>query len=197
MVWQANMHLKRVAVVYPTIYFSTVPSLVATVNLLIENGYRVDLFHCGSQSQSIKSKMFTEYIFKEYFKSGTIGWKVNFIISLISKVYFESRKNKYDVLIGVDAYGLLICGFVGKILRIPYVYFSLEILFSDEIVSSYINYLKKLERYFNKGAFFTITQDIERAELLKKANSLPDNSKIICLPNSGSGECINRKKNFL
>lgn len=188
------MH-KRIAIIYPTKYVVTVPSLVLLVHLLIENNYEVDIFHSGKLLNFKKPKL-KEYTLKEQ-QCGTMIWKINFLFNWIPRIFVESIKRNYSVFIGVDQYGLIIAGILGKTLQIPYLYFSLELLFFDEIRSKFIKILKRLETFFNRSAFFTIIQDIERAELLRKENHLPISANIVCLPNSSTGEVIGKKSHYL
>lgn len=193
------MH-KRIAIIYPTIYFSTVPSLVSMVGLLVENGYEIDLFICGNSY--LPYPVFNISKVKKYFlverqDAGTIGWKVHFFFKWLPEVISECKKREYKLLMGVDPYGLVIAGIAGKLFNIPYAYFSLEIIFMNELQSKSLKILKYIERYFNRGANFSIVQDSERGALLKRENRLGDNTTLCYLPNTVDGEGKRIKSNYL
>ena len=190
----------RIGIIYPTNYLPTIPSLVATINLLVENDYEIDLFTCDKKNishQIFNTEKVKEYNLNEKYKTGTIMWKINYFFSWLPQIILKCKKRKYSILIGIDPWGLMLAGFAGKIARIPFAYFSLELHFSNEITSRYIKIVKGLERYYNRLASFTIIQDKERAELIRKENYLRNNAKIICLPNSSDGEVKKIKTKYL
>src|SRR3990167_5727849 len=190
----------RIGIIYPTNYLPTIPSLVATINLLVENDYEIDLFTCDKKNishQIFNTEKVKEYNLNEKYKTGTIMWKINYFFSWLPQIILKCKKRKYSILIGMDPWGLMLAGFAGKIARIPFAYFSLELHFSNEITSRYIKIVKGLERYYNRLASFTIIQDKERAELIRKENYLRNNAKIICLPNSSDGEVKKIKTKYL
>lgn len=93
----------------------------------------------------------------------------------------------YKFLIGFDPEGLIKAGMLGAFLKIPYVYFSLEIYEKKDT-------LKELEIYFNKDAIFTISQDQYRIDILSKIN-LIDKEKCQFIWNSSFDNNIVYKQN--
>jgi glycosyltransferase involved in cell wall biosynthesis len=178
--------IKRVALFAYWGWLSVSPSLVSAINILSENGYLVDVLYLYDD------------IFG-YFESDldnvrSIPVKPNKIkyihrLHFFQACYNITRLYAYDFLIGVDQEGIIAAGILAKIRKIPYGYYSLEILAKEDIHKRkgfkkiFWNMLKILESHFSRKAFATIVQDNYRANILIKDNLL-DESKIFIVPNS-------------
>jgi len=190
---------KRIALIYHGGHYPIVPSLIAMVNTLTENNYEIDVFCCKDRSLTIPifNSLVTEYFLDQPYNIGTIKWKANYMFNWLPKILLQCSKRKYNLLIGVDPWGLVLAGITGKLLNIPYGYFSLELYFHDELHSPYLKILKKLESYFNKKSLFTISQDADRGELLRKENKLGEKAVIVSLPNAADGEAVIERTQYL
>jgi glycosyltransferase involved in cell wall biosynthesis len=118
----------------------------------------------------------------------------------IENFWFEPmriRKNhiikNYCCFIGVDPSGLLLANTMIKLIKVPLVYYSLELLISDEIERKDLTALKMKEIEISRKSLLIITQDEQRARILSQENDLPF-SRILAVPN-GPLENARRKKN--
>lgn len=106
-------------------------------------------------------------------------WLTNFFEALF--VF----KKKYDLIVGIDREGLIDAGNYAIFLNTPYVFFSFEILFSDEIGL----HKKQLEKKFSKNAKLWMVQDEERANCLVEENNLRLDNCFICpIASAGPGK---------
>jgi len=94
-------------------------------------------------------------------------------------------KKKYDLIVGIDREGLIDAGHYSLFLRIPYVFFSFEIMFSDEVGFN----KKQLEKKYSKNVNFWMVQDEVRANCLVEENKLSLDNCFICpVASAGPGE---------
>ena len=175
------------------------PSIVNSAKMLIKNGYKVDILKPYNPDEGIESNNDLNIIHVCRYKSNPVARVISLLKFIKSSLFYIKNKNRnYKVLIGIDAYGLIISGILKYLLKIPLVYFSLEIL-SPKF--NYISLKKKnilqrnayilhhylikfFERFFHKQVLFTIIQDKNRWEILREINRLDNNSKAIFVPNS-------------
>jgi len=106
-------------------------------------------------------------------------WPLVFLSVFIEKLVYY---NTYDLIIGVDRQGLIEASVLNKIMRIPYVFISFEIMFESETSSRY----KSLERTASKDVAIWIVQDEQRAEQLQNENSLQISNRLL-LPLASAG----------
>lgn len=179
-------------------YFDSVPCLVSTVKSLSAKGFRVDLFLV--RDNQYNSPKFNSSNVRIHYLPGKPGYGINQIFRLLTDRLFISyricRRNKYLCFFGVDPLGLIQASLVGKLIKVPIVYYSLEIYFSNEIGFSLGYLLKVVERWFNRKAVFTITQDRDRAKLLAQENKV-SMLTIFSVPNSLIGEPCISKSDYL
>lgn len=124
-----------------------------------------------------------------YIKSNNFLRRLRLIILSLN---IESKKPyRYRYIIGVDPIGLLDADFLSKFVRASMIYYSLELLLSEEITQTELMRTKRQEIISSHKAAFVIIQDKERANLLAKDNKIPL-EKFILVPNSPLG--ISRKK---
>ncbi|OGT06724.1 MAG: hypothetical protein A2103_01160 [Gammaproteobacteria bacterium GWF2_41_13] len=106
-----------------------------------------------------------------------------------------THARRYDLLIAFDSAELISSGLIGVIYKIPFVFFSLEIIGSDQIKTIKGRIIKYIEIFFSKKAAFIIVQDEVRKKLIKNTYEIYDN-RIFCLPNSYIG-IIKKTTNYL
>lgn len=102
----------------------------------------------------------------------------------------------YICIIGVEPEGLCDAARYASLLNVPLVYWSLELLFSDEIKNRYEWVLKQEEIIKSQQATFTIIQDVWRAQALINENNL-DPARIIMVPNAPIGRARRNQSDFL
>lgn len=90
-------------------------------------------------------------------------------------------KKKYDLIIGVDRWGILDAYFLSKRSQIPYAHISYEIIFSKEVSTCF----KNLEIEASKNVKFSVVQDPIRGEKLHDENGI-DLNKMIYIPVASS-----------
>jgi glycosyltransferase involved in cell wall biosynthesis len=219
------MKEQRVAIVYPYASLDSVPSLHNAAVLLSEHGYLMDIFTSGSPEFAApifndgrinlrlpRSDAFFSDLARRHHsvrtritKLGAVSavakrcWGVArkwtpFLPTLI-QVWRLHRRNPYRCVIGVDPAGLLQGNYLASIIRVPLVYYSLELLPSHEIRNPVLKRLKKREISLSRKAQFVIIQDEERARLLAQDNQIPM-EKFALVPNSPLGRSGRRPSHY-
>jgi hypothetical protein len=94
------------------------------------------------------------------------------------------RDQPFAAVIGVDPDGLVMGHQMAR--GAALVYYSLELLLSDEIESASESLLKARERELSRQALMVIVQDEARARLLADDNALPF-ERMVLVPNAPSG----------
>ncbi len=105
------------------------------------------------------------------------------------------RQNPYQCFIGVDPNGLVKAHALSRFIRVPVVYYSLELFLSDELTGFWQKRLKRIERLLSRKAPFIIIQDQLRAALLAEDNKLPED-KFVLVPNSPFGQAHSRTSDY-
>lgn len=96
------------------------------------------------------------------------------------------RQTPYKCIIGVDPQGVVRAGELAEFLGIPLVYWSLELLLSQEVPDNNWQRLKKMELTYSRKAQLIVIQDEERAKLMASDNGLPID-KFLFVPNAPLG----------
>lgn len=102
----------------------------------------------------------------------------------------------YEFFVGFDLPGLINAAMLGKWRRTPYIYHSLEIDCEAALLGWQRKFDKRIERWLNRGAALTITQDEYRADLLAFENHI-DRERISVVYNSPFGELLPEKSDWL
>ncbi len=108
---------------------------------------------------------------------------------ILSKILFiTSNKTNYkcfDLIIGVDRFGLIEAGLINEIYKTPYIFFSFEIMFEAENSKRY----KEMERRASRSVSLWIAQDEIRGAKLQSENRLnPKKNFYIPLASLGLGD---------
>lgn len=106
------------------------------------------------------------------------------------------RQTPYLCVIGQDPEGLISAAPYAKLLNVPLVYWSFELLFSAEAVAPAKKWLKREEVRANQAAELTLIQDSWRAEALCAENGL-DPARLVYLPNAPRGAARRQKSDYL
>lgn len=183
----------RVALVYPFANLDSVPSLINTANLLAENGYLVDIFthfHPAYVRPVFSNPSISLFpIEKPWVAKLPRFIPYRFSAAIARRMFFlgRHRQTPYRCVIAVDPVGLVVAeNIILREVKIPLVYYSLELLLSYELKTEQERSLKSRELRLSRQASFVIIQDEQRAALLAKDNNIPAN-KIVCVPNSPLG----------
>jgi len=193
---------KRVAMFVGYGWLSVSPSLVSAIRLLTEQGYWVDVIHIYSSEFEVYSpkldKLHIELVAPYKNNRLNILFKV---FRLLFCSFKFTRKQKYNFFIGVDLEGIIVAGILSRILKTPYIYYSLEIFSKEDIaeekgVNRLVHKVQKFfEVFYSRSASYTIIQNEMRADFLVKDNGI-EKSKIFIVPNSyyfveqKNGDCI-------
>ena len=163
------------------------PSLKCIIDLLIENGFSIDLRYpktyaptplnenvhflpYGKLIKRIKSIIFNRFCSQ-----------ILANLSVFTEFIFLYKN--YDLIICIDRQGLLEGNVINRISKTPYVFISFEIMFESETSTRF----KLLEKNASKNLSFWIIQDEVRAKILEAENNLQDLNKVI-LPLASAGE---------
>ncbi|TET39253.1 MAG: hypothetical protein E3J72_01000 [Planctomycetota bacterium] len=112
------------------------------------------------------------------------------------------KKKPYSLFIVIEPEGILPMKDIAyrssalyRILGIPFIYISLELLLSGEITEPREKLFKNIEKTYSRRARFVIIQDKERGDLFAQDNLIPIH-KLQYLPNSPGGPLMKKRFNF-
>lgn len=108
------------------------------------------------------------------------------ILGQAAKLWWSARTSPYTCFVGVDPEGLRRAALLRTFVRAKLVYYSLELMLSDEVTTREQRALKAVERRLSRSASFVIVQDQERASLLSDDNEIPM-AKFVYVPNAPLG----------
>lgn len=152
---------------------STYPSFVNSIFLLQQEGHKVDIYlNCRMQ---VDVPLLSVDIIR--FDSTFWGAFRTFLK--------EFSEKKYNYVFFYREIELIAGGLVCFLMRLPYVYFSLEIRSYDEYQRRDIigRWMKTLEILMNRKSVLTVVQDENRKALAMKVQGLSE-AKISIVPNS-------------
>lgn len=164
------------------------PSLKCIIDLLLENGFKIDLRYPETQApmpivDNVRLMPFGKLLsriklvlYNKICSSSLVALLV-FVENLI--IY-----RKYDLVVGVDRQGLLEANVLNKLTGTPYILVSFEIMFKSETSIRY----KSLEINASKNISMWVIQDEVRAEQLMKENECRNNKLILPLASAGLGQ---------
>jgi glycosyltransferase involved in cell wall biosynthesis len=194
-----TINKKKIAIVYPSVQLSIVPSLVGLIEGLAESGYEMDIFVCeNAHFPSIKFQQenINLHILGSDENMSQLSWKLNYVFRWLPFVFKKLKAADYAFIIGVDPLGLVLSYPTATLLKVPLVYFSLELLIQNELSSQVLKMLKIAERKANRSAALTIIQDIDRSKVIIQENDIRAN-QIEYLPNAPTGEAFFKRSNYL
>ena len=211
----------RIAIFYPWGNLDTVPSLRNAAILLAATGYKVEFYTLADpcypppdfDDSGISVFSGRPAVFREMgvvrpkwvrFLPGSIHRFITtqFYRPIMRRFFigpdFKRRHTSipYAAIIGVDPEGLADASLFAKRLDIPFIYWSLELLFMDEITTKQQKMLKYDEIRLSHESAFTIIQDKWRAQALIEENGLSAD-KIVLVPNSPLGKAKRSSSSFL
>ncbi len=182
---------KRIAIFFPFEHFMTIPSLTAMMEELADQGYEVDLFALFDEQFAGAGSAFKHSRIRLCLVRYDLGLPFRMVPRplwfLVKIRKFFGRP--YELIIGVDAQGIVAAALARKILGVPIAYLSYEIFAGTELPSLKAKVLKKLESWAHSQAALTIVQDEPRRQYLYESNGLEvDPGKVCLVPNSPRGE---------
>jgi len=162
------------------------PSLKCIIDLLLENGFEIDLRYpksyapmplmdnvrfipFGKFTRRLKDIIFNRFCSK-------------LLMSLSVFIEYILYYRKYDLIIGVDRQGLLEANILNRLIKSRYIFISFEITFEKETSIRY----KAIEKEASKNVSRWIIQDEERAQKLMEENGLKESNKFL-LPLASAG----------
>lgn len=180
---------QRVGLVYPFRNLDSVPSLCNAAEMLAGAGYHVDIFtRVGPDfvPPSFDHEAIEILLSRPRHERAGLHRYIPVQLHHAFCVWNRHRQIPYRCFIGVDPRGLAHADYLSRLVRVPLVYFSLELLFADEARTEERRRLKGTEVALSRRAAFVIVQDRERARLLEEHNGVaPD--KCVLVPNSPIG----------
>ena len=81
-------------------------------------------------------------------------------------------RSRYACFIGIDMEGLVAAASAAFFKRTPFIYWSLEMKYLDELEDPLMRMFKKLQRFHSRRAALTIIQDKWRADSLTEENKM-------------------------
>jgi len=179
--------MKRILIVPGGSTINDNPNLSAIIQILGENNYIIDILLPENKNQiQISVHKNSRFIFYPrllyYFKILGIKYLKSSLFIKAIYSYFLQFKQRYNLIIGIDPYGIIFANELAAINKIPLGFISYEIFFKHEVSS----WLKKLEIEACKNVSFAISQDHLRKELLSEENCI-NQDKIFNIPVAGRG----------
>lgn len=175
---------KNILIIHPEGNINNNPNLTGLVEILTEAGYLVDIrsprknIYQDSPCEGASLIYENIYIHKVKMKLIDITGSYRllfFLFRLLKKTDF-----KYDLIIGVDRYGIIEASIIGRLMKVPHGFISYEIMFGWETGMRF----KEIEREACRGISFAISQDESRRYHLSRENEIPA-EKIFCIPVAG------------
>lgn len=183
----------RIALFYPVWGLELNPSLVSMLNLLADAGYVIEVYTLGNSA--VISNTFLKdsiKIVNRHKKANQTSIALSPYISLswleIVLIIYKHIFHKYICFIGVDHLGLIESSLLTRFMKVPIIYYSMELLFLDELDNNKKSHskwidIKQKEIEISKNCEFIIIQDQERAKILSEINNI-SLSKFLTVPNS-------------
>lgn len=212
---------KRIAIFYPWGNLGAFTHLRDAIVLLVEHGYAVDLFTQSDVSRPApgldlpgftlfnrpEASLFCidhyPWFVRRFHKGRRFGaWLEMNLIRPMKRPAFHSflrerhASQAYTCFIGMDPQGLVSAEPLAKMLSVPLIYWSLELMFKEELISSEQNDLKSREINASRQTAFTIVQDEWRGRALIAENGL-EPSRILYVPNAPRGQARRQKSDYL
>jgi glycosyltransferase involved in cell wall biosynthesis len=162
------------------------PSLKCIIDLLLDNGYTIDLRYPSSFApmpsvNNVRLIPFGRFVGR---LKRIVYNRLCSVVLMYLAVFFENLVyyRNYDLIIGVDRQGLLEANILNRLKRTPFIYISFEMTFEDETSLHF----KTPERIASKNISWWIVQDDVRASELKREIGLIDSNKML-LPLASAG----------
>lgn len=175
------------------------PSVLALLQALPARGHEVDVYGLDNVSFPVNLPPLKKLRFFGLFQRGpweSIAWRCQTLAHWLFYLIRQCHREKYDYIIGLDALGLILASAAAFLRRIPVVYFSLDLSLWDCAGPPYQKVVKWVERFCNRSAVFTLTQDADRAKLLVRENRISP-AQVVYLPNAPLGEAHPGKTRIL
>jgi hypothetical protein len=193
--------MRRIGIFYPFGNMDSIPCLVSTITLLARAGYEVDVFtrvdsgHVSPEFSDEKISLLPAQVPPR--SKRPLAYRV-FSAKQYRTLQLHRRHNQapYVCLIGVDPHGLIEAGHWSRMLDVPVVYFSLELLLSYELTQPQDIARKAKERAIAQTAAFSISLGEERAEVLTRDNGLAAD-RSISIPNAALGAPSRQRSSYL
>ena len=186
--------MKKVLIIHPEGNAFNNPSIKALIDLLQSYGVIVSIRYQRSAVPMANSsgvilrpwgKIYgrLKRIVFDYFASELISYAL-----ILGELLF--LQEKYDLIVGVDRQGIIEAYLWWRLTRIPYVFWSFEIMFLSETSVKY----KKLEKQASKFASLWFVQDKLRASKLRSENDFANyNCRFVPLASAGIGEFSDKR----
>ena len=170
--------------------------LLSALRVLSEAGYVVDVYTVRQRQNNkfhLQDARINIYQLPFYSpRRAELAGLVGFTALALAKSWQES----YDCFFGIDAAGLVAAVAAGRAKRVPVMYYSLEMLVSQDIQGWQRQIIKKLERRCHRNTICTIALTSRRARVLLADNQFPD-AQVEIVPVARTGPAIQEKSDFL
>ena len=190
---------KRVAIFFWDGHLAVAPSLVSALQLLAAAGYEVDVFIRGlgdaigplgeippgvhifdlASARRLSSGLSRRWL------PARLGVAAGVFLYLVF-AWKQARRRHYSAIFGVDAIGGYCGQRIASWFRLPFFYWSLELLFARDARRLYERLLIHCGRVATRHARWIVIQDSERAKALLAENQ-PGHERILLVPNGPAG----------
>jgi hypothetical protein len=177
------MKNKNILIIHHTGNSYNNPTLKCVIDLFLLNGFYIDIRYNKSSApmpliKGVNLLPFGKLIAR--LKSLNFNYFCSNLFLFVS-VAFENLflyKN-YDLIIAIDREGLIEANILNILTKKPYIFFSFEIMFENEVPKTYCKNYKKIERKASKKCSFWVVQDEVRAYHIQTENKLNPSTKFI------------------
>jgi hypothetical protein len=191
---------RRVVFIHMQRGVSTVPCLMSTLVLLARSGYQIELFTLEGDADAERA-LTPEGVSVHPVRG---GYGKNYLVLLLSvgtMLWTAGRdtlkkRQSVEAILGIHLTGLVVGTILSALLRIPHIYYQLELYFLSEIRKPSWRLCRRVERWCCRRSVLTVTQDWWRARLCSRENGVPL-SRLTALPNSMPGTGSRLKTSYL
>lgn len=177
--------MATIAIIQPEGNFNTNPNLTAIINVLCDKGYHVNLY-----APTLASDQTSSHERLRVHLQAPLGVKLAKAFSrqpwcrplLAVLTWLQYRRCRADLVLGVDALGVIVAARLARRLGVPYALLSYELLFDEEVGAR----SRRQERQASDGVAFALVQDELRARHLFEQNGVP-RSRCFLVPVAGAG----------
>lgn len=178
--------LRKVLVIHPEGNIFNNPTLKCIVDLLKEKGVDINIRYRRTSAPMPTSETTSLFPYNRshfrirrfLFEILSLKCLVNLYVRLISRKYSDG----VDLVIGVDREGVIEAAAISRIMEIPFVFFSFEIMFENETGTRF----KEIERSSVRQLKYWFVQDKIRRQCLVEENHLSEDN-CITLPLASAG----------
>lgn len=190
--------VKPIAIIYPEWKLDSVPTLLSLIEGLVQRGLEVHLFCIFRDGFTLFRPIFHQIHLHNIGKYDGVGLLARFteLRKWRHTIGLHAPLGGFGCIIGIDQLGLILSSQLSRKTGGEVYYFSLELLFWNELTRPSLFLLKAAECFCMKRVRGIIIQDQTRADALR-SSCWQNQIKVFELPNAWSGGVFTERTNYL